>query len=116
MTKKLFIQATTKFFCGLLLIALLLFLSAGTLRYWQGWLFLAILFVPMFAAGVFMMFRAPELLKKRLNAKEEQQEQKLVLVLSAIMFLAAFLLAGFNARFGWMRVPVWLVKFRKTRK
>ena len=109
MTKKLFLQAMMKFFCGLVLVALLLFLPAWTLRYWQGWLFIAILFVPMFAAGVFMMFRAPELLKKRLNAKEEENDQKLVLVLSAVMFLAAFLVAGFNARFHWLTAPNWLV-------
>ena len=110
MTKKLFLQAVTTFFFGLVLVALLLFLPAGTLRYWQGWLFIAILFVPMFAAGILMMFRAPELLKKRLNAKEEARDQKLVLALSAVMFLAAFLVAGFNARFHWLNVPNWVVR------
>lgn len=109
MDKKLFLQAIAKFFCGLILVALLLFLPAWTLHYWQGWLFIGILFVPMFAAGLFMMARAPELLRKRLNAKEEESDQKLVLVLSAVMFLAAFLIAGFNARFHWLTVPDWVV-------
>ena len=109
MDAKLFLQAITKFFSGLVLVALLLFLPAGTFRFWQAWLFLGVLFVPMFAAGLYMMFRAPALLKKRLNAKEEQRDQKLVLLFSAVMFLAAFLVAGFNARFHWLTAPAWVV-------
>ena len=109
MTKKLFIQAMSKFFLGLVLVCLLLFLPAGTLRYWNGWLLLLLLFVPMFLAGLVMMRKNPELLKKRLNAKEEENEQKQVIALSALMFLAAFLLAGFNFRFGWLVMPRALV-------
>ena len=109
MTKQLFIQAITKFFAGLIIVALLLFVPAGTLCYWHAWLFLGILFIPMFCAGIVMMFRDPELLKKRLNAKEEETEQKAVIALSGLMFLAAFIVAGLNFRFGWIVMPTWLV-------
>ena len=109
MTKKLFFQAISKFFFGLAVIALLLFLPAGTLRYWNAWLLIGILFVPMFFAGIVMMLRNPELLKKRLNAKENEDEQKTVILLSGIMFLAAFVVAGLNHRFGWIVMPRWTV-------
>lgn len=109
MTKKLFIQAIFKFLFGLVLIALLLFLPAGTLRYWNAWLLIGILFVPMFFAGIVLMLRNPELLKKRLNAKEQEDEQKAVIALSGIMFLAAFIVAGLNFRFGWIVMPRWTV-------
>lgn len=109
MTGRLFIQAITKFLLGLVLIGLLLFLPAGSLRYWNAWLFLGILFVPMFAAGIVMIFKNPALLKKRLNAKEKENEQKAVLALSGIMFLAAFVVAGLNYRFQWIVLPAWAV-------
>ncbi len=109
MTKKLFFQAISKYFFGLAVIALLLFLPAGTLRYWNAWLLIGILFVPMFFAGIVMMLRNPELLKKRLNAKENEDEQKTVILLSGIMFLAAFVVAGLNHRFGWIVMPRWTV-------
>ncbi len=109
MTRKLFFQAIGKFAGGVILVGLLLFLPAGTFRYWNAWLLMAILFVPMFAAGLVMMRRDPELLKKRLNAKEDEREQREVVALSALMFLAAFLLAGLNFRFGWLALPPWLV-------
>lgn len=109
MTKKLFFQAISKYFFGLVVIALLLFLPAGTLRYWNAWLLIGILFVPMFFAGIVMMLRNPELLKKRLNAKENEDEQKTVILLSGIMFLAAFVVAGLNFRFGWIVMPRWTV-------
>ena len=109
MTAKLFVQAIGKFLFGLVLIALLLFLPAWSLKYWNGWLFLGILFVPMFIAGIVMMFKNPELLKKRLNAKEEEQEQKTVIALSGLMFLAAFIVAGLNFRFQWIVLPAWAV-------
>ena len=92
MTTKLFFQAITKFLLGVVLLGALLFVPAGTLHFWQAWLFLGLLFVPMFFAGVVMMVKSPELLKKRLNAKEEEKEQKAVVALSGVMFLAAFLL------------------------
>ena len=109
MTKKLLFQAISKYFFGLAVIALLLFLPAGTLRYWNAWLLIGILFVPMFFAGIVMMLRNPELLKKRLNAKENEDEQKTVILLSGIMFLAAFVVAGLNFRFGWIVMPRWTV-------
>ena len=101
-------QALTKFFAGLLLVALLLFLPAWSLAYWQAWLLLGILFVPMFGAGLVMLKKSPKLLRKRLNAKEEQSEQKAVLLLSGLMFLAAFVLAGLNHRFRWLVLPSWV--------
>ena len=109
MTRKLFFQAIGKFLFGLVLVGLLLFLPAWSLKYWNGWLFLGILFVPMFIAGIVMMCKNPELLKKRLNAKEEEQEQKTVIALSGLMFLAAFIVAGLNFRFQWLVLPAWAV-------
>ena len=108
MDRKLFIQAITKFFSGLLLVGLLVFLPAGTFAYPQGWLLIVILFVPMFIAGFVMMAKAPDLLRKRLNVKEEQDEQKTVILLSGLMFLAAFICAGLNFRFGWAVLPMWV--------
>ena len=105
MDRKLFIQALTKFFAGLLAFGVLLFLPAGTFRYPQGWLLTGILFVPMFAAGLVMMKKNPELLRKRLQAKEEESEQKAVILFSGIMFLAAFVAAGLSFRFGWWMLP-----------
>ena len=109
MDKKLFSQALTKFFFGLIIICILLFIPAGTLNYPNGWIFIALLFVPMFIVGIIMFFKSPELLKRRLNAKEEQDEQKIVLLISGIMFLLAFVLAGLNFRFGWHKLPNMLV-------
>lgn len=105
MTKELFFQAIVKYVCGLLIIAALLFMPAGTLRYPNGWLFIALLFIPMLLAGIVMMVKSPELLKKRLNAKENEVEQKTVLALSAVMFLSAFVAAGLNFRFKWLTLP-----------
>ena len=107
MTLKLFIQALTKFLMGLLLVGLLLFLPAGTFAYPQAWLFTGILFVPMFIAGIWLMCRQPELLRKRLSAKEEQSEQKRVVALSGLLFIAIFVVAGLNFRFGWLLLPDW---------
>ena len=109
MDKRLFVGAITKFLSGLLLLGLLLFLPAGTFAWPDGWLLMGILFVPMFFAGLVMMAKSPELLRRRLNAKEEQAEQKQVIALSGLMFLAAFVLAGLNFRFGWMVLPRWIV-------
>ena len=105
MTKELFIQAILKFTLGVILVGLLLFLPAGSFAFWNGWLFLGVLFIPMFCAGIVMMFKNPELLKKRLHAKETQSEQNLVIKLSGLMFLAGFLIAGFNYRFHWHQLP-----------
>ena len=109
MTTKLFFQALIKFFAGLLLVGLLLFLPAGTFAYWQAWLFIGILFVPMFIAGIVLIVRQPELLRKRLDAKEQQQEQKWVVALSGLMFIAVFVVAGLSHRFGWYMLPDWAV-------
>ena len=106
---KLFIQACGTFFSGLLLAGLLLFVPAGTIHYWNAWLLIGILFVPMFFAGIVMLFRSPDLLRKRLNAKETESEQKQVIAWSGLMFLAAFVLAGLNFRFKWIVMPNWLV-------
>ena len=107
MNNKLLIQALIKFFAGVVLLGLLLFLPAGSFQYWQGWLLMGILFVPMFIAGLVMMAKSPELLKKRLNAKEEEKEQKTVVALSGVLFIVAFVLAGLNWRFGWCVLPDW---------
>ncbi|MBP5245502.1 MAG: isoprenylcysteine carboxylmethyltransferase family protein [Clostridia bacterium] len=109
MTKKLFLQAIVKFISGLFLFGLLLFVPAGTVKYPNGWLLIAVLFVPMFAAGIIMTFKNPDLLKKRLNAKEEEKEQKAVVAFSGMMFLAAFVTAGLNFRFQWFLLPRWAV-------
>ena len=101
-------QALIKFFAGLLVIGLLLFVPAGTISYWQAWLLIGILFVPMFIVGLIMMKKCPDLLRKRLNMKEEQTEQKEVILLSGLMFLAAFIVAGLNFRFKWIILPDWI--------
>ena len=106
MNSRLFIQALTKFLAGLLLVGLLLFVPAGTFAYPQAWLLIGILFVPMFIAGFVLMFKSPDLLQKRLHAREEQDEQKTVILLSGVMFLAAFLAAGLSFRFGRLMLPV----------
>ena len=105
MTKSLFLSAMGKFFLGVILVGFLIFLPAGTLAYFNGWLFMGILFVPMFLAGLVMMTKSPELLKKRLNAKEKEREQSLVVKLSGLMFLAGFIVAGLDFRFGWLPLP-----------
>lgn len=105
MTTKLFIQAITKFLIGIILVGVLIFLPAGTLSYFNGWLFMGILFIPMFGAGIVMMFKNPELLKKRLNAKEKQEEQNIVIKLSGVMFMLGFVVAGLGVRFEWYILP-----------
>ena len=105
MDTKLFFQALSKFLIGLIIICMLLFIPAGTLDYPNGWLFIALLFIPMFFAGIIMLFKSPDLLRRRLNAKEEEDEQKTVILVSGIIFLLAFILAGLNFRFGWFKLP-----------
>ena len=106
MTKKLFVSAITKFTAGVILLALLLFLPAGTIHYPGGWLLMGILFIPMFLAGLVMMATNPNLLRSRLNAKEKEREQDLVIKLSGLMFLVGFILAGLDHRFGWSKLPM----------
>ena len=108
MTRKLFVQAMTKFLLGVAAVGLLIFLPAGTLRFSQGWLLMGVLFVPMFLAGLFLMARDPDRLRRRLDAREKEMTQRSVLLLSGLMFIAAFLLAGLSFRFGWLRFPYWV--------
>lgn len=105
MTAKLFVQAITKYFLGVIGVGLLIFLSAGTFAYTNGWMLMAILFIPMFFAGIVMMWKNPELLRKRLDAKEKLQEQELVIKMSGLMFLAGFIAAGLGFRFKWYALP-----------
>lgn len=105
MTRQLFMQAMAKFALGVLLVGVLVFWPAGTLAFWNGWLFMGVLFIPMFLAGIVMMFKNPYLLRKRLEAKEKEREQSLVVKLSGMMFLAGFIVAGLNFRFGWYLLP-----------
>ena len=109
MKKDLLLQALTKFFLGVILLGALLFIPAGSFHYWQGWLLMGILFVPMFVAGLILMAKNPDLLQKRLNAKEKESEQKTVVALSGLLFTAAFVAAGLNWRFGWWLLPNWAV-------
>lgn len=105
MSVKLFFGAILKFLLGVILVGLLIFLPAGTFSFFGGWLLMEILFVPMFVAGVVMMFTNPDLLKSRLDAKEERKEQDTVVKLSGLMFVVGFVLAGLGLRFGWYTLP-----------
>ena len=111
MKNKLSLQALTKTIIGFVFICVLLFLPAGTFHYWNAWLFMAVLFVPMIILGIVMLFKSPDLLKKRLDAKEKEGEQKWVVALSGIMFMAAFVVAALNFRFSWHSLPdcvIWI--------
>ena len=108
MQHKLFWSAIVKFVCGVLLVGLLIFLPAGTIFFRRGWLLMGILFVPMFAAGLVLLKKNPELLQKRLEAKEKQREQQMVVKLSGLMFLVGFVLCGLNHRFLWLVLPDWV--------
>lgn len=105
MTVKLFMQAITKYLLGVMLVGILIFLPAGTISFFNGWLFMGILFVPMFFADIVVMFKNPNLLKSRLNAKEKQAEQSVVVKLSGLMFVAGFIVAGLGIRFNWYILP-----------
>lgn len=106
---KLLMEALTKFTCGLVMVGLLVFLPAGTFTYTYGWLFIGLLFGPMLIAGFVMFFKSPDFLAKRLDAKEKQATQKGVLALSGVMFIAGFVVAGLDFRFGWSNMPTWVV-------
>ena len=108
MKKNLFLEAVIKFLLGVVLVGVLVFLPAGTLRFQAGWLLMGILFVPMFGAGLVMLAKDPNLLQSRLKAKETQREQDLVVKLSGLMFLAGFVVAGLDFRFGWLELPGWV--------
>ena len=104
---KLMASAGIKLLMGLVLVGLLIFLPAGTMDYPHGWLFIAVLFMPMLIAGVVMALHSPELLKKRLNTKEKEAEQRSVVAMSGIMFVAAFVVAGLNFRYSGVVMPSW---------
>ena len=106
---KLFVNALTKYLMGLLLVGALLFLPAGTLNYLNGLLFIGLLFVPMLLLGIVLLFKSPELLEKRLSAKEEENTQKGVVAVSGLLFVAGFVVAGLDYRFGWSEMPIWAV-------
>lgn len=106
MTVKLFLQAIVKFALGVVLVGVLIFLPAGSFSFFQGWILMGILFIPMFVAGIVMMLKNPELLKKRLNAKEKQKDQSLVVKLSGLVFLTGFIVAGLGYRFNWFVLPI----------
>ena len=108
MNKKLFIEAIAKFSLGVLLLGLLIFLPAGTISYVNGWIFMGLLFIPMFIAGIIMMVKNPKLLEERLNAKEKEKEQSLVVKLSGLMCLAMFVVAGLDYRYKWLVVDEWV--------
>ena len=107
--KKLLVDAVKKTVAGIIMIGCLLFIPAGTMKYWNAWLFSAVLFIPVVIMGIALFFKAPGLLQKRLQEKEEQSEQKLVVALSALMFLGGFILAGLDFRFGWSSMPAYIV-------
>ena len=109
MDKKLFIQAITKFIVGFIIIALLLFIPAGTLNYWNAWIFICILFVPMFIVGIILMIKSPDLLRKRLNSKEKESEQGILLMVCGVMFICGFVVSGLNYRFEWIILPKMIV-------
>lgn len=106
---KLLLEALIKFVCGLLMVGLLIFLPAGTLAYTYGWLLIFLLFAPMLIAGFVMLKKSPEFLKRRLDAKEKQGTQKGVVAVSGLMFIAGFIVAGLDFRFGWSAMPAWVV-------
>lgn len=105
MNLNLFIKAITKFILGVILIGILLFIPAGTFNYWNAWLFMGILFIPMFIAGIILMIKNPMLLKSRLDVKEKEHEQKQVILYSGLMFLSGFIIAGLNYRYSWITIP-----------
>lgn len=105
MDKKLFFQAIIKFILGVVLVGALLFIPANSFEYWNGWLFMGLLFIPMFLAGIVLMIKNPELLKKRLNAKEKEKEQKMVILFSGLMFISGFIVAGLNYKYNWTQLP-----------
>ena len=108
MNVRLLISAAVKLFCGLACIALMLFLPAGTMDFPNAWLLLGVLFVPMLLAGLILWIKQPELLRKRLDSREKQDEQKLVVLLSLLMFVFSFVVAGLDFRLGWSKLPAWL--------
>ena len=108
-TSKLLAQGLLKMLSGMLIVALVLFLPAGSWNYFNGWLLCGLLFLPMLVLGALLLWKAPALLEKRLNTKEQEKTQMAVVAVSSLLFLAAFVAAGLDFRFGWTHVPIWLV-------
>ena len=108
-TSRLLAQGLLKMLSGMLIVALVLFLPAGSWNYFNGWLFCGLLFLPMLVLGALLLWKAPALLEKRLNTKEQAKTQMAVVAVSSLLFLAAFVAAGLDFRFGWTHVPIWLV-------
>ena len=108
-TSRLLAQGLLKMLSGMLIVALVLFLPAGSWNYFNGWLFCGLLFLPMLVLGALLLWKAPALLEKRLNTKEQEKTQMAVVAVSSLLFLAAFMAAGLDFRFGWTHVPIWLV-------
>lgn len=106
---KLLLNASLKFILGFVLMGLLLFLPAGTIQYWNAWLFLFLLFIPMLLLGTVLWLKAPAILEKRLNSKEKETEQRQVVALSGLIFIGGFVLAALDFRFGWSHMPLWLI-------
>lgn len=109
MDKKLFAQAITRFIAGIILIIVLLFVPAGTIHYWNAWLFIGLLFIPMLTAGIILMIKNPVLLRKRLNTKEQESQQKNLIALGGLMFIFGFVVAGLDFRFNWLVLSKWIV-------
>ena len=108
-TSKLLAQGLLKMLSGMLIVGLVLFLPAGSWNYFNGWLFCGLLFLPMLVLGALLLWKAPALLEKRLNTKEQEKTQMAVVAVSSLLFLVAFVAAGLDFRFGWTHVPIWLV-------
>lgn len=109
MDRSLFVQAVVKYLVGIILFSVLLFIPAGTLYYWNAWLLIGVLFIPMLIVGIILAIKNPELLRKRLNAKEQESEQKSVMLLSALMFVSGLVVAGLDYRYQWLVLPRWLI-------
>lgn len=109
MKRKLLIQACIKLFLGLIMVCLLLFFPAGSIYYWNAWIFICVLFIPMFIAGIILLWKSPDLLAKRLNSKEKEAEQKMVILLSLVMFVGGFIVAALDFRYNWSKLPDWVI-------
>ena len=105
MNIKLFLKATIRYILGLISVGFLLFFSANTFNYWNAWLFIGLLFIPMFIVGIILLFKKPVLLQSRLDVKESEKEQKKVIIYSGLMFILGFIISGLNYRFKWIMIP-----------
>lgn len=109
MKRKLLIKACIKLFLGLIMVCLLLFFPAGSIYYWNAWIFICVLFIPMSMAGIILLWKSPDLLAKRLNSKEKEADQKQVILLSLVMFVGGFIVAALDFRYNWSKLPDWVI-------